>query len=66
MKLIKTNIPGYFKDESTGAVINKNEDQYNAYEAQIRATKQNKMLEEELILIKAQLAQLMQLVCKKD
>lgn len=34
MALVKTNIYGYYKDEESGVIINKNEDEYKHYLAQ--------------------------------
>lgn len=34
MSLLKTNHDGYYKDETTGAVINNNEDEYRLYISQ--------------------------------
>lgn len=34
MSLLKTNHNGYYKDESSGAVINSNEDEFRLYSSQ--------------------------------
>ena len=42
--LQKTNTPGFFKDTETGAIINKNELDYNKYKAGREEVKKNKQV----------------------
>lgn len=63
--LQKTNTPGFFKDTETGAIINKNEMDYEKFKAAREEIKKNKQmavkidsLENELKDIKSLLLQL--------
>lgn len=39
--LVKTDIPGYLKDTSTGAIINNDEEAYRRFQAAREASKKN-------------------------
>lgn len=64
--LVETNIPGYYKDTDSGAIINNNDDEYKKFLAARQAAKNNNKLckkmnelEDELREIKNLLTQLL-------
>ena len=69
--LVKTEIPGYYKDQETGIIINKKTDELAAVHAARAKAKAAKALEEEVKTlkedvkeIKAGLAQILEAITK--
>jgi predicted nucleic acid-binding Zn-ribbon protein len=69
--LVKTEIPGYYKDKDTGLVINKKKEELTAFQAAREKSKAAKALEEEVKTlkedvkeIKAGLAQILEAITK--
>lgn len=55
MKLVKTDIPGYYKDTETNSIINKNYEELDLFLSQRERSKKLKNLEIETAVIKEEL-----------
>jgi hypothetical protein len=60
--LEKTDVTGYFRDKNTQAILNTNEHEYLAYKAQVEASQRLKSLENDVLLIKQDIAELKNLI----
>ena len=48
MKFIKTNVDGYVKDPTNGAIINTNDSEYHSYKTKINLAIENKELKKRI------------------
>jgi hypothetical protein len=56
--LIKTNLPGFYKDTNTGAIINKNTSELQTIKAKIRKSKEQTALAERVGKIEGDLSEI--------
>jgi hypothetical protein len=63
-EFVKTNHNGYVKDNRSGAIINKNMDEYNMYLSQKQSYKDMKKLQNEVQSMKSDLDEIKTLLLK--
>lgn len=59
---MKTNVPGYIKDEETGAVINTNMSELEAYKQQLAQLKKQKALETKINSMESDISEIKNLL----
>lgn len=59
---IKTNSPGYFKDPSSGAIINTNDEQYRNILMQRDRVKETKAMTEKMTSLETELSEIKSLL----
>ena len=60
--LSKTDVPGFFKNTATGAIINNNEDEYKKILNARKMAKENKDLSRRVDVLEKELKQLKELI----
>lgn len=63
--LLKTNIPGYYKDEKTGAILNNNDDEYHRFLSQKQQYKEYLKTKEEIASLRSEMAEIKRLFLEK-
>lgn len=62
---IKTNIEGYYKDTNTGAVINKNDLEYNNFKDKRKRIIEEKKLRDKIDILEQQILELQKYIKAK-
>lgn len=65
LTLAKTNIPGYYKDEDTGGVINMNDEEYRIFLRQKNQYKEYKTTLDQVNELKKELEEMKKLFVEK-
>lgn len=65
MEFLKTDVPGYVKDADTGALINTNESEYNAYKARMKLFLENKDLKNKINTLEDDIQMIKEMLGKK-
>lgn len=63
-ELVRTNVPGFYKNRVTGVVINQNKDQYMAIKSNKVRVKKNKQFESDIRILQKQVKELQDMVRK--
>lgn len=61
-ELVKTNIPGYYKDENSGLIVNTNETEYDRYVMQKIQHKEYMKTKEQITSLKNEMAEIKKLL----
>lgn len=61
----KTNIPGYYKDETTGLIVNTNQAEYDTYVLQKMQHKEYIKTKEQIASLQAEMAEIRALLLEK-
>lgn len=64
-KLVKTNIPGYYKNVETGVVINTDTAEYDRYVSQVNQHREYIKTKEDIRSLKLQMEEMKRLILEK-